>query len=117
MSDINPVEVEQRILELTNRIARGIKVFRDRYDKALETDRDHELRIARAYLKSEGSIEDKKKQAIVECFESRVKRDVAEVAFKEADKLLKALELELRALQSIGASLREQYRVAGRGET
>jgi len=46
----------------------------------------------------------------------REARDVAEAAFKYADRRAKALELELRALQSIGASVRSMYAVAGRGE-
>ena len=53
---------------------------------------------------------------MIETFESRTERDVAEVAYKQADKLLKALDSELRAWQSIGASVRMQYAVAGRGE-
>ena len=53
---------------------------------------------------------------MIETFESRTERDVAEVAYKQADKLLKALDSELRAWQSIGASVRQQYAVAGRGE-
>lgn len=116
MTVLNPVDVEQKILELTNRIAKGIRVFTTRYDAFLAADRDFDLAFAKVKLKTEGSIEDKKSRATVETINLRLARDVAEVAFKEADKLLKALELELRALQSIGASLREQYRVAGRGE-
>ena len=104
------------MLDLTNRISKGIRVFTDRYSEFLEKDRAFDRDYARAYLRAEGSIKDKEKQAVIETFESRTERDVAEVAYKQADKLLKALSDELRAWQSIGASVRQQYAVAGRGE-
>lgn len=116
MTALNPPQIEQKILDITNRIAKGISVFTKRYDEFLATDRDFDLAFARVYLEAEGSIEDKKKQATIKTYELRTERDVAEVAFKQADKLLRALELELRALQSVGASVRQQYNVAGRGE-
>lgn len=116
MTVLNPVEIESKILGITNRISKGISVFTERYDKFMAADRDYDLSFARAYLEAEGSIEDKKKRAIVSTHDLRTARDVAEVEFKQADKLLRALELELRALQSIGASVRQQYSVAGRGE-
>ena len=104
------------MLDLTNRISKGIRVFTDRYSDLLEKDRAFDRDYARAYLRAEGSIKDKEKRAVIETFESRTERDVAEVAYKQADKLLKALSDELRAWQSIGASVRQQYAVAGRGE-
>ena len=48
--------------------------------------------------------------------DEREARDVAEIAYRHADKIHKALDSELRAWQSIGASVRQQYAVAGRGE-
>ena len=114
MEPLNPVQIEQHILELTNRISKGIRVFTDRYADFLEKDREFDKAYARAYLSAEGSIKDKEKQAVIETFESRTARDVAEVAYKQSDKLLKALDSELRALQTLSASVRMMYGVAGR---
>lgn len=116
MQPLNPVQIEQHILELTNRISKGIRIFSDRYSGFLEADREFDKAYARAYLTAEGSIKDKEKTAVLETFEARTARDVAEVAYKNADKLLKALDSELRAWQTLGASVRQQYAVAGRGE-
>jgi hypothetical protein len=46
----------------------------------------------------------------------RHERDVADAAHRFADRQARALENELRALQSVGASIRAMYGVAGRGE-
>ena len=116
MEPLNPVQVETSMRELTGRISKGIQVFTQRYRDFLDADREYDRAYARAYLKAEGSIKDKEKIAELKTQEERMARDVAEVAYKQADKLHKALSDELRALQSIGASVRMQYAVAGRGE-
>lgn len=113
---LNPVEVENLIRDISNRIAKGVKVVSDRYGIYLEADREYDRAYASAYLAAEGSIKDREHKATLECIAQRQVRDVAEVAYKHADRLAKALELELRAIQSIGASVRQMYAVAGRGE-
>lgn len=90
------------------------------YSKALrefnEADLAFDRAYAAAYLAGEGSIKDREYQATLETVELRQVRDIAEVKLKHADRLGKALEGQLRAMQSIGASVRAMYGVAGRGE-
>lgn len=113
---LNPVEVEASIRELVNRIAKGISVMSKRYAEFQEADRAFDRDFATAYLQAEGPVKDREMVAKLESLPAREERDLAEQKFKHADRLLKALELELRALQSIGASIRAAYGVAGRGE-
>lgn len=47
---------------------------------------------------------------------ARERRDLADAEWRYADRQAHAWELELRAEQSIGASVRSMYAVAGRGE-
>lgn len=113
---LNPVQIEDHIRELVTRIAKGIKVCSERYESFLEADRLFDREYAQAYLDAEGSIKDKEMQAKLATMPAREERDIADAAYRYADKLAKALELELRAYQSIGASVRQAYQVAGRGE-
>ncbi len=113
---LNPVEIERQLIDITNRISKGIQIFTQRYAEFLEKDREFDRAYAHAYLEADGSIKDKDMKAKLETVEVRAARDVAEVAYKQADKLLKARSEELRAMQSIGASVRQAYGVAGRGE-
>ena len=113
---LNPVQIESAIRELVNRIADGIKVCSQRYRTYLEADREFDREYASAYLNASGSIKDKDMTAKLETMPAREERDIAEAAYRHADRLAKALELELRAYQSIGASVRSMYAVAGRGE-
>ena len=113
---LNPVDIEQNIRTLSSRIAKGVGVVDEAYRAFLDSDRLFEAAYARAYLSADGPVEDRKQAARVKTMGEREARDVAEAAFKYADRRAKALELELRALQSIGASVRSMYAVAGRGE-
>lgn len=113
---LSPVQIETAIRELVTRIAKGIQVCSKRYEAFLEADRAFDREYASAYLSAEGSIKDKEMTAKVETMPAREERDIADAAYRHADRLAKALELELRAYQSIGASVRSMYGVAGRGE-
>lgn len=113
---LNPVDIEKHILGLTGRIAKGVSVCSKTHRAFSDADREFDVAYAHAYLEAEGSIKDKDMQAKIQTADLRKVRDVAEVAYKYADRLHKALDLELRAYQSIGASVRQMYGVAGRGE-
>ena len=114
---LNPVQVEEHIRELVNRIARGIQVCSKRYAEFLDADRAFDREYAQAYLAAEGSIKDKEQTARIETMPAREERDIADAAYRHADRLAKALDLELRAYQSLGASVRQMYANAGRGES
>ena len=113
---LSPVQVEEHIRELVNRIAKGIQVCSKRYSEFLDADRAFDREYAQAYLEAEGSIKDKEMQAKVQTMPAREERDIADAAYRHADRLSKALDSELRAFQSLGASVRQMYANAGRGE-
>lgn len=111
---LSPIAIETHIRELVNRIAKGISVCNQRYAEFMDADREFDRAFAGAYLSAEGSVKDREQRAKLETMDEREVRDVAEVAFKHADKLSKALGDELRAYQSIGASVRQAYANSGR---
>ena len=117
MSDVlNPVQIEQSIRDVAARMAQGVKVCSERYGLFLETDHAHDLAYARAYMAHDGPAHEKKYAATLATEVERSARDAADVAYRHADRTARALESELRALQSVGASVRAMYSVAGRGE-
>lgn len=117
MSDIiSPLQVESAIRDVANRMAEGVKICSDRYAMFLDADHRFDVAYARAYMAHKGAAHEKKYAAVLETRGERDARDAADVAYRHADRRAKALDSELRALQSVGASLRVQYGVAGRGE-
>lgn len=113
---LNPVEVEKAILQTEARITRGVRVVSEQYEKFLTADREFDVAYSKAYRGADGTIEDRKHEAIIATEKLRQKRDDAEVLFKYADRQAKALQETLRAFQSVGASVRTMYGVAGRGD-
>lgn len=116
MTDYNPVRIETDIRDCANRIAKGVPICAERYRDYLTADRAFDVAYAHAYMAADGAAHERKYQAILATEGERTVRDVAEAAYKFADRKAKALEDELRALQSLGASIRQAYAVAGRGE-
>ena len=114
---LSPVQIEEHIRELVNRIAKGIQVCSQRYSEFLDADRLFDREYAQAYLAADGSIKDKEAAARIETMPAREERDIADAAYRHADRLSKALDSELRAFQSLGASVRQMYANAGRGES
>ncbi|MBF6368392.1 hypothetical protein IU469_22100 [Nocardia puris] len=116
MTDYNPAKVESAIRECANRIAKGVTVCARTHAEALDADRAYDQAFARAYLAAEGPAHERKYHAELATVVERERRDVAEVAYRHADRQARALEAELRGLQSVGASIRQMFSVAGRGE-
>lgn len=112
----SPVQIERAIRDIANRIANSVRVCADRYSEFLTADRLYDRAYARAYMAYEGPQHEKKYAAELATTTEREQRDVADASYRYADRQAKALENELRALQSLGASVRQAYAVAGRGE-
>ena len=117
MSEVwNPVEVEDRIREISNRISKGVGVCDERYQAHLAAERLYDAAYAQAYLDHSGPAHEKRYAAELATLDERKARDEADAAYRYADRRARALENELRAMQSVGASIRAMYATAGRGE-
>lgn len=112
----NPAQIEEAIRQCANRIATSVTVCGARYDEWLTALREYDQAFAHAYLKADGPAHEKRYRAEVATLEERTKRDVMDAAYRYAERTSKAVIEELRAWQSVGASVRAQYGVAGRGE-
>jgi hypothetical protein len=113
---LNPEDIEQQIREIANHITRGVPIVTERHAEFATAAHLYDLAYARAYMAYEGPSHAKRYAAELATENERRTRDVAEVAYNHAKRTASALTEELRAWQSVGASIREVYRNAGRGE-
>lgn len=113
---LNPVEIERKIRDVSDRMAKGVSVCDQLYRALLATDHRPAVAYAQAYLNHNGPAHEKKYGAELATQAERLARDEADAAHRYADRTARALENELRALQSVGASIRAMYGVAGRGD-
>jgi hypothetical protein len=113
---LNPVEIEHRIRDVSERISRGVRICSDTYREFMRLDGEYDRAFARAYLAHNGPAHEKKPAAELATEAERTARDIADVTYRHAKDTADALREELRAWQSVGASIRAMYAVAGRGE-
>lgn len=116
MVELTPVAVENHIRELSTRIAKSASVCNERYQVFLEADRAFDQAYAKAFLAHDGPQTEKRYAADLASIEQREARDVADAAYRYADRLSKALSAELMAFQSLNKSVLAQYGAAGVGE-
>ena len=110
---INPVEVETAIRDIANEIALGVRLVSDRLAAFRAAERTYDLEFARAYMSFSGPAHMRKYAAEIETTALREARDVAEAAWRLADRRARAQETELSAYQSINRSVSQMYGAAG----
>lgn len=113
---LNPVEVEQRICQLANDIAKGVRIVTDAEKAFVDAKRHLDREVAEATLKAKGTVMDRQAQVELETHPAREEYDIAYIAYRHAERTARSLDNRLRAFQSVGASVRSMYGVAGRGE-
>lgn len=113
---LNPVDVEQSIRMVSNQIAQNVRFADQRYREFLDADRAYDQAYARAYMSHQGPSHEKRYAAELATETERAARDVADAAYRYADRQAKALDSELRSWQSVGASVRSMYGSTGSGQ-
>lgn len=120
MTDIeyNPVSVEREILATVNEISQGIIAARQAHENFLSAERIFKRAYAKAFMDHRGPQTEKKIAAglVPEVMEAEDERDVWDVAYTYAKETNRALSGKLDAIRSVGASVRQAYAGAGRGE-
>lgn len=113
---LNPVQVEKIIHQLSNEIARGVPIVSDAEKTMVDAKRHLDREIAEATLRATGTVMDRQAQVELDTQAAREEYDIAYIAYRHAERTARSLDSRLRAIQSIGASVRSMYGVAGRGE-
>ena len=113
---LNPVEVEQAIRDAANTVAEGVAVVSQRLEAYRNAQWRFDQKWAGTYLTAEGPVEERKQQCVLACATEQAQLDVAEVAYKFAERKARAAESTLSAYQTLSRSITAMYGAAGRGE-
>ena len=116
MEPLNPVQVENHLRELSNRIAKGVGYVSKKQYEFDEAERLYKKAYAIAFTTGEGSNEDRKQQAFLRTMEALEQRDNAKAALDYSKDLVRSYRDEMSTYQTISAMVRAMYSVAGRGE-
>lgn len=109
LEPVNPVEIENLIRQTTNSISNGVRHVSDALAKFREAERVYDLALAKAYMRHAGAAHEKKFAATIATDTERKARDDAEIAFRHAERKMKALETELSAWQSINKTISQMF--------
>lgn len=113
---LNPVEVEAAIRQAAQTVYEGVDIVTVRLQEYKDADRQYDLDYAHAFMNHSGPQGEKRYQAEIDTTEARKARDVAEVAWKYAERRIKAAESTLSAFQTISKSVTQMYGASGRVE-
>ena len=113
---LNPVDVEQKIQEVSGRIAKGVQVVTQAEREARRLRRASDLAYAFAYKAHDGPAHEKRYAADIASMPHREEAENAEIALHHAERTARALEKELFAWQSINGNIRAMYGAAGVGQ-
>jgi hypothetical protein len=113
---LNPVEVEAAIREAANVVAEGVAVVSQRLEAYRAAQWRYDQKWAGTYLSADGPVEERKQQCVLACANEQAALDVAEVAYKYADRKARAAESTLSAYQTLSRSITAMYGAAGRSE-
>lgn len=110
---LNPVDIEQAIRRLANETARAVRIVSDRLGAFREAERIYDAAVAHEYLAWKGPAHEKKFAAELATTELRRDRDLAEVAWRYAERSAASVERQLSAYQTLNRSVAQLYSAAG----
>ncbi|QDH93292.1 hypothetical protein QC999_gp58 [Microbacterium phage Cressida] len=113
---LNPVEVEAAIRNAVETVTQGVDEVTVRLQTYRDAERVFEVAEATAYMRATGPVEERKRKALLATQMEREAMEVAEVAYKYAERRTRAAENTLSAYQTISKSVTAMYGAAGRGE-
>lgn len=110
---LNPVQIEQRIIEAVNQISRSVRPVSEAYNAWQRAELDFKAAFARAFLGSEGPMEERKQRAVAGTVDEALAARVAEGEYKRLLDFQKSFRDQLSALQSVQKSVNAAYQAAG----
>ena len=112
---LSPVEVEQLIRSLANDIAKGVRAVSAAHGDWKAKQRIYDHAFAVAYLAHVGASHEKRYAAEKLTQQERESAEVAEVAFRHAERQMRSLEIQLSAAQTVSKSIQQMYGASGTG--
>lgn len=111
-----PPAIETAIRQTVNRMGRGVDVRKQALRDFQEAKRAFKKAEARAVLEGKGSVEDRKRRALIDDEVDRLhyEMDIAEAALQWAVDNAYYLKERLDAQRSTGVSIRSEYQNTGR---
>lgn len=106
---LNPVDLEQQILQVKNHIHRGVEIFSEKLTAFLDAEAEFEFAESVAFMEHDGPQTEKRHAARRAAHPLRKVMNAAKVELRHTEKKLDALIAELSALQNLNKGVRSMY--------
>lgn len=113
---LNPVSLEQEMVEALNSISKSIKPVSQAYDDWQTSELAFKREYAMTFREAEGSIEQRKQEAIEKTMPAAEEVKDAEVIYKRMLDFQRAYRDKLSAYQTLAKSVNAAYGAAGTGQ-
>ena len=111
---LSPVQIEQLIYQLQSDLDRGVWVVKDAEEEMVEAKRHYDREVAQATLEAKGTVQEKQARVELSTQAAREEYEIAQLAFRHAERMHRTLRDRVSAAQSQSASVRQSYSAAGR---
>jgi hypothetical protein len=117
MSDLTPNAIARQLITLSRDLDELVSRFRDVEKAAAEAKRDAEVAYARAYMGSEGPVEERKQRAIESTADQRFVADLTDREVASCKEAIRALHARIEIGRTLASNVRAEVSLAKTGVT
>jgi hypothetical protein len=114
-ADMTPNEIAAGLISLGRQLDALVREYRDLGDAAAEAKRDAELAHAKAYMETEGTVEERRQAAILTSSDARYVADLAERKVAGCREAIRAVHARIEVGRTLSATTRDEMKLAGSG--
>lgn len=110
---LTPNQIAATLMQLTRDLDALVKEYKALGAKASEAKRASEVAYARAYMQSEGPVEERKQSAILAAAEQRFQADLAEREVAGCKEAIRAIHARIEVGRTLSATTRDELKTLG----
>jgi hypothetical protein len=110
---LTPNQIAQGLIDLTRDLDALVKEYKRLGAAAADAKKSAEVAYARAYMQSEGPVEERKQAALTAASEERFKADLAEREVAGCKEALRAIHARIEVGRTLSATTRDELKTLG----
>lgn len=114
---MTPNEIARGLIALGRSLDTLVTEYRDLGEQAANAKRDAEVAYADAFMRAEGTVEERKQAAILASADARYAAELAERKTAGCREAIRALHARIEIGRTLSATTRDEMRLAGTGVT
>jgi hypothetical protein len=110
---MTPNQISAFLIELGRTLDALVKEYRDLGDAAAEAKRDAELAYARAYMGTEGTVEERRQAAVLATSDARYMADLMDRKVTGCREAIRAVHARIEVGRTLSATTRDEMKLSG----